>query len=483
MQSPKLNFVPRGLYIGGRWVSPNEGKSFASINPSNMEKLADVPTAGEADVDAAVKAAKAAFKDWSRVAIKERARCLQLLADRIEKNADELALLDAIDSGNAIVGMRDDMLWTADWLRYCAALVTEIKGETFSQGNRHLNLTRRQPFGVVAKINPFNHPFRFCAEKAAAPLAAGNTVVIKGSEQAPLSSLRLGELCDGIFPAGVVNIITGNGEVGSALVRHLDVRRIGFVGSVPTGRAIAKEAAATLKRVSLELGGKNPIVIFPDADPKKAAVAAIKGMNMNRQGQSCSSTSRVFVHSSIHRSVVTELVSLAEALAIGVPWLKQNDVGPIVSQVQFDRIMGFIKSAKEEGAQLLTGGGKPADPSLSAGLFIAPTIFDEVTSAMRIGREEVFGPVMSVIAWDDYEQMLREVNDVEYGLTAAIITNDLTKAMETAERVEAGYVWINSSGRYIGAPYGGWKQSGIGEEESFEEILSYTQVKNINLRW
>ncbi|HXW30531.1 MAG TPA: aldehyde dehydrogenase family protein, partial [Xanthobacteraceae bacterium] len=228
MQSPKLNFVPRGLYIGGRWVSPNEGKSFASINPSNMEKLADVPTAGEADVDAAVKAAKAAFKDWSRVAIKERARCLQLLADRIEKNADELALLDAIDSGNAIVGMRDDMLWTADWLRYCAALVTEIKGETFSQGNRHLNLTRRQPFGVVAKINPFNHPFRFCAEKAAAPLAAGNTVVIKGSEQAPLSSLRLGELCDGIFPAGVVNIITGNGEVGSALVRHLDVRRIGF---------------------------------------------------------------------------------------------------------------------------------------------------------------------------------------------------------------------------------------------------------------
>jgi betaine-aldehyde dehydrogenase len=483
MQSPTLNFTPRGLYIGGRWVCPTEGKSFTSINPSNMEKLADVPTAGGADVDAAVKAAKAAFSEWSRVPIKERARCLQLLANRIEENADELALLDAVDSGNAIVGMRDDMIWTAEWLRYCAALVTEIKGETFSQGNRHLNLTRRQPFGVVAKINPFNHPFRFCAEKAAAPLATGNAVVIKGSELAPLSSLRLGELCDGIFPAGVVNIITGDGEVGSALVRHPDVRRIGFVGSVPTGRAIAKEAAATLKRVSLELGGKNPIVIFPDADPKKAAIAAIKGMNMNRQGQSCSSTSRVFVHSSLHQSVVTELVSLAEALAVGVPWLKHNDVGPIVSQVQFDRIMGFIESAKEEGAELLTGGSKPADPSLSAGLFIAPTIFDKVTPTMRIGREEIFGPVMSVIAWEDYEQMLTKVNDVEYGLTAAIVTNDLAKAMETAERVEAGYVWINSSGRYIGAPYGGWKQSGIGEEECFDEILSYTQVKNINLRW
>ena len=179
MQSPALNFTPRGLYIGGQWVSPAEGKSFASINPSNMEKLADVPSAGEVDVDTAVKAAKAGFKEWSRVPIKERARCLELLADRIEKNADELALFDAVDSGNAIVGMRGDMIWTADWLRYCAGLVTEIKGETFSQGDRHLNLTRRQPFGVVAKINPFNHPFRFCAEKAAAPLAAGNTVVIR----------------------------------------------------------------------------------------------------------------------------------------------------------------------------------------------------------------------------------------------------------------------------------------------------------------
>lgn len=483
MQSPPLNFTARGLYIGGRWIAPSAGKSFASINPSNMEKLADIPAAEEADVDIAVKAAKQAFKEWSRVPIKERARCLELLADRIEGNADELALLDAVDSGNAIVGMRGDMIWTADWLRYCAGLVTEIKGETFSQGERHLNWTIRQPFGVVAKINPFNHPFRFCAEKTAAPLVAGNTVVIKGSEQAPLSSLRLGELCDGIFPPGAVNIVTGDGRVGSALVRHPDVRRIGFVGSVPTGRSIAKEAAEGLKRVSLELGGKNPIVIFPDADPKKAALAAIKGMNMNRQGQSCSSTSRVFVHASLHNSVREELVALAQALPIGAPWLRHNEVGPIVSQRQFDRIMGFIDSAGAEGAQLLTGGGRPADPSLAAGLFIAPTVFDEVTPAMRIGREEIFGPVMSIMLWDDYEDMLTQVNAVEYGLTAAIVTNDLAKAMETAERIEAGYVWINSSGRYIGAPYGGWKESGIGVEECFDEILSYTQIKNVNMRW
>ena len=245
-------------------------------------------------------------------------------------------------------------------------------------------------------------------------------------------------MCDGIFPAGVVNIITGDGKVGSALVRHPDVRRIGFVGSVQTGRIIAKEAAADLKRVSLELGGKNPIVIFPDADPKKAAMAAIKGMNMNRQGQSCSSTSRVFVHSSLHKGVTEELVKLAEALPIGAPWLKQNDVGPIVSQRQFDRVMGFIASAKAEGAQLLTGGGKPADPSLAAGLFVAPTVFDKVTSAMRIGREEIFGPVMSVMTWDNYEDMLTKVNGVEYGLTAAIVTNDLAKAMENGGTGRSG---------------------------------------------
>jgi betaine-aldehyde dehydrogenase len=482
-KAPDLNFKPRGIFVGGKWETPAEDKSFVTLNPSNMEKLADVPFATEADVDRTVKAAKAAFSEWSRVPIKERARCLVLLAERIEKHADELALIDAVDSGNAITGMRGDMTWTADSLRFFAGMVTEIKGETFSQGPRHLNFTRRQPYGVVVKINPFNHPFRFCAEKAAAPLAAGNCVVIKGSEQAPLSSLRLGELCEGIFPPGVVNIVTGDGKTGSALVRHPDVRRIGLVGSVATGKVIAREAADGLKRCSFELGGKNPIIIFPDADPKKAAAAAVKGMNMNRQGQSCSSTSRVFVHESLHKSVTEELVKQARALPVGVPWLKENEVGPIVSQRQHDRIMGYIDSAKSEGAKLLTGGGKPADSALQNGLFIAPTVFDGVNMNMKIAREEIFGPVMSIITWRDYEDMLQKANALEYGLTAAIVTNNLAEAMETAERVEAGYVWINSNGRYLGAPYGGWKQSGIGEEECFDELLTYTQIKNINMRW
>jgi betaine-aldehyde dehydrogenase len=483
MQAPQLNFTPKGLYIGGKWVDAAAGKTFETVNPSTREKLGDVPSADQRDVDRAVKAAKIAFAEWSRVSVRERARAIERLAARINEHAQELALMDSLDSGNAITGMRGDMTWTADSLNYFAGLITEIKGETSSQGPRHLNLTRRQPYGVVAKINPFNHPFRFCAEKAAAPLAAGNCVVIKGSEQAPLSSLRLGELCEDIFPPGVVNIITGDGAVGSALVRHPDIQRIGFVGSVPTGRAIARDAADGLKKVTFELGGKNPIIIFPDADPKKAAAAAIKGMNMNRQGQSCSSTSRVFVHASLHGPVVEELVRQAETLPVGMPWIDKNEVGPIVSQRQFDRVMGYIRSGIEEGAKLATGGDQPQEAALRRGWFVAPTVFDSVTHDMRIGREEIFGPVMSVMPWNEEQEMLERANALEYGLTAAIVTNELSKARETAERVEAGYVWINSSGRYLGVPYGGWKQSGIGQEECFDELLSYTQIKNINMRW
>lgn len=483
LKAPDLNFKPKGLYIGGKWEAPVEGKAFDNINPSNGQSLGAVPQATTADVDRAVQAGKKAFKEWGRMAPKDRAAAMNKFADRIMQNANELAMMDAVDSGNAVAGMRGDMTWTADSFRFFAGLVTEIKGETSTQGSRHMNFTKRQPYGVVAKINPFNHPFRFCAEKAAAPLAAGNCVVIKGSEQAPLSSLRLGELADGIFPPGVVNVITGDGSVGSALVKHPDIHRIGFVGSVPTGKAIARDAAEGLKKVSFELGGKNPIIIFPDADPVKAAAAAIKGMNMNRQGQSCSSTSRVMVHSSLHEPVIKELKKQAEALSIGAPWIETNELGPIVSKRQYERIMGYIEGAKSEGIKLVTGGGQPDDKLLKDGFFIAPTIFDNVSPKAKIAREEIFGPVMSVFQWDDYEAMLTQCNELEYGLTAAIVTNNLAQAMETADRVEAGYVWINSNGRYLGAPYGGWKSSGIGQEETFDELLSYTQIKNVNMRW
>lgn len=483
IEEPDLGYRARGLYYGGRWVEPTSGRSFASINPATGRKLGDVPYADANDVDRAVKAAAKGFEEWRKVGAKERAKCLEAWAKRVREQARRLALIDAVDSGNAVKGMEGDMHWTADSLEYFAGLITEVKGSTSSQGPRHMNFTRRQPYGVVAKLNAFNHPFRFCVEKAAAPLAAGNCVVIKSSEQAPLSSFEVAALAEGLFPPGVVNVVAGDGASGAALVAHPLVSRIGFIGSVETGRLVAKGAAERLKRVTLELGGKNPIIIFPDADPKQAASAAIKGMNMNRQGQSCSSTSRVFVHQSLHRPVVEEIVRLAQALPVGFPWIESNELGPVVSARQFARIMDFIDSGRREGATLVTGGDRPKDALLANGFFIRPTVFDDVRQEMRIAREEIFGPVMSVLPWSDSADMLAKVNSVQYGLTAAIVTNRLDLAMQTAEQVEAGYVWINSTGRYLGEPYGGWKQSGVGVEECFEELLSYTCIKNVNMRW
>ena len=483
MKTPELGFSPKGLYIGGKWEESVKGKTFESINPANMDYLGELPLADEEDVNRAVIAAKEAFYDWSRMPIKERAGFLDALAEILQDKRDELGLMDCLDSGNTISGMKGDVDWSADTLRYFAGLIAEIKGETFSEKPGHLNFTRREPYGVVAKINPFNHPLRFCAEKSAAALAAGNTVVIKASEQAPLSSLRFAEICHEVLPPGVVNVLTGDTACGQAMVRHPYVRRVGVVGSVSTGIAIAKDAAEDLTHVTLELGGKNPIIIFSDVDPKEAASFAVKGMNMNRQGQSCSSTSRVFVHKNIHKEVIEELKILVEKLPVGLPWIESSEVGPIVSKRQYDKIMDFITSAGQEGATLVTGGCSPNDELLSNGFFIQPTVFSNVKPEMRIAREEIFGPVMSVFEWNDYENLLSIVNGLEYGLTAMIVTNNMKQAMETSERVEAGYIWINSNGRYLGAPYGGWKASGIGQEECFDELLSYTRIKNINMRW
>ena len=483
MNSTEISYKPKGLYIGGKWREGAAGKSLITVNPANGEKLGEVPWADGQDVNEAVEAARRGSAEWRRVPPAERAVCLEQLAERIIAHVGELALLDSFDSGNTVTGMRFDMRASAETLKYFAGLARELKGETFTNGPAHLNYTLRQPFGVVAKINAFNHPFRFCAEKAAAPLAAGNSVVIKQPEQAPLSGLRFAELTDGLFPPGVINVITGDSVAGSALVRHPDVRRIAFIGSVETGRIIAREAADGIKNVSLELGGKNPIIIFPDADVDQAASLALKGMNMNRQGQSCSSTSRIFVPEGLHDAVVERLVAEAEKLQVGLPWHEETEVGPLVSEEQLERVMGYIEAGNDEGAELLTGGHRPGRKELDRGFYVEPTVFDGVEPDMRIAKEEIFGPVMSVLKWRDYETMLEEANGIIYGLTAAIVTNDLKLAMETAQRIEAGYVWINSSGRYLGAPYGGWKQSGIGREESLDELLSYTQIKNVNMAW
>jgi betaine-aldehyde dehydrogenase len=341
----------------------------------------------------------------------------------------------------------------------------------------------REPRGVVGRIIPFNHPFMFCAGKAGAPLATGNTVVMKPPEQAPLSSLRLAELIDGILPPGVFNVVPGGKEVGAALASHKDVAMIALIGSVPTGRAVMKAAADTLKAVMLELGGKNALIAFPDADPDEVADGVIGGMNFTWCGQSCGSTSRAFIHEKIYNAVLDKVKAKVSHYKPGNPTDPATTMGSIITKVQYERVLGFIESAKQEGGRLLYGGGRPNDPALAKGFYIEPTIFADVRPDMRIAREEIFGPVLSIFKWIDEAKMLEQVNSVEYGLTASIWTNDLSTAHRTAATVQAGFIWINEvSKHFLGAPFGGYKQSGIGREECFEEMLAYTQEKNIHVR-
>ena len=474
-------FQIKGTYVNGQWM--NNPNTYEVTNPSNGEKLCDVPISDNQELELAVQSAAKAQKIWEKKSLNQRVDALLKLCSRIEERAEEFALIDSYDAGNALTGMRKDVTMSIENIKYFCGLVREVKGETFSMEPKHLNFTRYQPYGVVLKINPFNHPFRFCVEKIAAPLLMGNSLVIKNSEQAPISPLKWCELLKDIFPDGLINVVTGGPEGGSFLVKHPLIKRIGVISSVNTGIAVNKDAAPYLKNVSLELGGKNPLMVFDDADPEFAADLAIKGMNLSRQGQSCSSTSRVLVHKSLKEDFVKHLVEKAKKIPVGLPWIETNEIGPIVSKRQFDKVMEYIETGKKEGAKLVLGGDNPQDPELKNGFFINPTIFTDVKPDMTIAKEEIFGPVISVLTWENYEELIEIANSTLYGLTAMIATNSLSNAMKTAEDIQAGYVWVNTFGRYSGAPYGGWKLSGLGVEECFDEMKSYAKLKNINMKW
>ena len=475
--------VNRTCYYGGAWHAPKSGREADTINPGTGESLGKVADAGAADVDAAVGAAKAAFKEWRNVLPLERAKMLRRIAEVLRKHAQELAMIDAADCGNPVAEMVSDAMIAAAQTEFFAGLVTEMKGNSIPMGPNAVNFSAREPRGVIGRIIPFNHPFMFCAGKSAAPIAAGNTVVVKPPEQSPLSSLRLAELIDGILPPGVFNVVPGGKEVGAALAGHRDVAMVALIGSVPTGRAVMRAASDTVKPVMLELGGKNALIAYPDADVDEVAGAVIAGMNFTWCGQSCGSTSRAFIHEKIYEAVLARVKEKIAYFKPGIPTDPATTMGAIVSKVQFDRVMSYIESAKQEGARLLTGGGPPNDPKLSKGFYVEPTVFADVTMGMRIAREEIFGPVLGVLKWSDEATMLEEVNSVEYGLTCSIWTNDISTAHRTASQVEAGFVWINEVGKhFLGVPFGGVKQSGIGREECFEEMLAFTQEKNIHIR-
>jgi betaine-aldehyde dehydrogenase len=471
----------RDLHYGGDWHRAHGGYA-TTFDPATGQSLGECAEADASDVDAAAQAAHRAYPAWRALRPAERGNALRAIAARLREHAAELALIDAADCGNPVAEMTSDVNAACAQLDYFAGLAGEVKGETIPMGEGAINMTLREPFGVCARIVAYNHPLMFIAAKMAAPLAAGNTVIMKPPEQAPLSSYRMMELIEDVVPPGVLNVVTGGAQCGAALVAHPLIPRIALIGSVPTGRAIARAAAERLKHVTLELGGKNACIVYPDADVDKAIAGAVAGMNFTWCGQSCGSTSRVFVHQSIHDRFVEGIVRAVQRYRPGLPTDPKTTMGALVSKAHLAKVEGMIASGRAEGATLACGGERPNDAKLANGYFMPPTIFTQVNQSMRIANEEIFGPVLCVLPWTDEAAMLADVNAVEYGLSASIFTRDLTTAHRCASRVDAGYIWINTTGRhFLGAPFGGYKQSGQGREECFDELVSYTQQKNVHI--
>jgi betaine-aldehyde dehydrogenase len=467
-----------GLLIGGEWTEA--ASRMETVDPTTESRLAEVGRAGPEDVDSAVKAASAAQRDWARRSWQERAALLDDLADAIEADLPTLTVLEALDVGIPVSGMRTEIAHGMGRLRYFAGLASELKGTSVQLPDGSLITSLRAPYGVVGRILPFNHPFQGACGGLAAPLMAGCSVILKPSDHTPLTALRLGQICQGVLPPGVVNILTGDGATtGSAVVRHPGIPRIAFTGGVHTARAVLRDAADSIKAVTLELGGKNPMLVFPDVDVPKAVDACVNAMNFTRvQGQSCGSPSRVFVHDDIYDDFVPRLVEKASDMRVGDPLDPNTKMGPLAYAAHRDRVEKHISDALAEGAELLTGGGRPE--GIDTGFFLEATVFGAVEPSMRLAQEEVFGPVIAVLRWRDVDEVVRHANELPYGLTANIWTNDVSNAMRIVRDIEAGYVWVNGRGqRPTGAGFGGVKQSGLGRENNFEELLSYTQEKTV----
>ena len=472
----------RGLFYGGEWHEA--GNTAATVSPSTGQALGNFAVADAEDVDLAVAAARAGFAEWRHVAPLERARVLREMGRRLAAHREELAWIDAVDGGSPVRELRKDVDTAVAQLDFFAGLVTEMKGASVPMGPGVVNFSVREPFGVVVRIIPFNHPFMFCAGKPASALAAGNAVIVKPPEQAPLSALRTAELVADLLPAGVFSVVTGDGATGAALASHPGVAKVALIGSVNAGRAVIAAGADHIRPVLLELGGKNALIAHRDAEPGVVARAVVAGMNFGWCGQSCGSTSRAFLHEAIHDEVLDRVQDELKQFRPGPPEDPATTMGALVSRGHYDRVLGFIAQGQAEGARLAAGGGPPPDPGLAGGCFIEPTIFADVTQDMTIAREEIFGPVLSVLRWDDPEAMLADVNSTPYGLTCSIWTNDLAVAHETAAAAEAGYVWVNEVARhFLGAGFGGYKQSGLGREECLDELLDFTQQKNIHIRY
>jgi acyl-CoA reductase-like NAD-dependent aldehyde dehydrogenase len=478
------NYGDCPMFIGGEFVASESGEWMDSVNPANEEVHGRVPAGTPADVDNAVRAAEKAQPDWAAMHVFERGALLRKLAVAIRARADDVVPLEAADTGNTIASLGGDITLASGYIDFISGLGMEIKGESVPATTQNIHFTMREPYGVVGRIVPFNHPFLFAGAHLGAPLMAGNAVVLKSPDQSPLSASIMGEICHEVLPPGIVNIVSGVGTVvGDAIVRHPKVPRIGFTGSVQTGMAIQRSAAeVAVKHISLELGGKNPFIAFPDADPSAVAAAAVAGMNFAWSGQSCGSTSRLMLHESIYDEVVEQIAANVSAIKIGDPSDPKSEMGPVNSGPHLDRINEIIESARAQGAKLITGGSRPQGAQFERGYWIEPTVFGDVTMDMRVAQDEIFGPVLAILKWETTEEVVSMANCLDLGLTAAVWTNDLKLAMNTVRALESGLVWINGTGRhYLGTGFSGWKNSGLGREECLEEVLSYTRTKAVHI--
>ena len=463
-------------FVGGKWVDAADGGTAEIINPSTGDAIAEVPNGTQADVDRAVDAAKEALPEWLETTPGERAEALLKLADALDANTEELALLESQNVGKPVPAARDEIPVASDNIRFFAGAARLLEGRAAGEYMRgYTSMIRREPVGIVGQIAPWNYPLMMAVWKIAPALAAGNVVVLKPSEQTPLTTLRMAQLAGDIFPAGVLNVITGDGEpVGAGIVRHQDVRMVSLTGDVATGKEVARAAADNLKRVHLELGGKAPVVVFDDADP--AAVAeGIKIAGYWNSGQDCTAASRVMAGPAIYDKLLDELVPAVESLQVGDPATSEDvDMGPVISKSQQERVFGFLERASS--AKVLTGGGSNGD----RGFFVQPTVITDVAQEDEIVQKEVFGPVVTVQRFADDDQALAWANDVPYGLSASVWTRDIGRALNAARKLQFGTVWINDHIPLVSEmPHGGYKQSGYGKDLSVYSLEDYTQIKHV----
>src|SRR5690242_5978213 len=471
------------LFIAGGWRAPASGSTYDTINPATEEPSAQVGRGDERDVDAAVTAARNAFDSgpWPRMSAAERGHIVWKLGDLIMQNLDEMSKLESLCTGKTLFDSgKVEIPFAAEVFRYYAGWATKIHGETLQLRENAFTFTLRHPAGVIGAIVPWNFPFLLSSWKLGPALAAGNTVVLKPASQTPFTALKFAELCEQAgLPPGFVNVVTGpGGKAGMALVRDPRVDKIAFTGSTEVGKQIMREAPGTLKRLSLELGGKSPNIVFADADMEAAVRGALTGIFYNK-GEVCAAGSRLFLEDSIHDQFMSKLTDRVKSLKVGDPMDKATRMGPVVSKSQMETVLSYIESGKQEGARVVAGGGR-ADVGNGKGYFVQPTIFDGVTNEMKIAREEIFGPVLSVIPFRSVEDGIAQGNHTSYGLAAAVWTRDVSKALKAAKAIRAGTVWVNAYNLFDAAlPFGGFKESGFGREMGSVGLDNYTEVKTV----